>query len=144
MPAIVKMLCLSTAHLSRATRTLLDTPCPWTMADDTERHVGEGVYRDDRGHRWLDGGGTALVVIPWEYGWITYAHDDALDEMPDCPDPVYPPDLAAAFRVARYLGCDWIKFDDGSPVLESSFGEHLLSLFEFETGDELAPAKPDE
>jgi hypothetical protein len=79
-PTILKMLDISTMHVSKETRQLLDTPDEWSMEHSKfALETFPGMFRDSEGHGWLYGGGRHVLTVPFQYGWIVYAHDDQLD-----------------------------------------------------------------
>jgi len=85
---IHKMLALSTGHLTRETRGLLDqaaNPHRQTMA-----------YK------------MPVTFMKDEYGWFVHVAEDT---------PLCPTDLEACLHLARHKHCGWIMFDrDVDPI----------------------------
>jgi hypothetical protein len=79
---IGKYLDLSTAHLTPATRELLD---------DEPDFV------------------TTVMKHPGGYGWLVYVQQDDVDPEEDAEN--IPPDLLACLKLAREHDCVWMLFD---------------------------------
>ena len=93
---IVKMLVLSTAHIS---------------AETNETLLGATDI--------LAGGGNPQTNLPsfyakGDYGWVVYSRTYISDS-----DPIGPADLAEVMAFARGQGCDWIMLDqDGDTIAD--------------------------
>ena len=83
MPEIRKFLTLSTAHVTNETRLILDE----TSTKDWPVFGFGGVY-----------------------GWVIYAHDENLGEIPE--------DLWRVIEYARANGCDYVMFDADADMIE--------------------------
>lgn len=88
MAEVVKMLVLSTGHLQKETAEVLE------LAHTTEE------FGDPE---WL----TGLVSDKHEHGWQIWCGQSleptALED--------YPEEIKGAIKLARFLGCDWIRYD---------------------------------
>ena len=129
MPEINRFLQLSTAHLSEKSVSWLNEPPPangYALQAGAEHanvseNIGGRYYVDlnvDRGgnhHRWLEGGGEWLWVIPHRYGWWIWVDDDLPDEHEGGP----PADLRAIIHWAATCNLTWLMFDRDTATVET-------------------------
>ena len=88
--AIIKMLELSTAHVTKQTAEQLDELCSNRNYDDV------------------------IVYGKGEYGWIVYGYPSADYDPPENT----PADLQDVITLARERGCYWIMFDRDADKIE--------------------------
>lgn len=93
-PTVLRVLVLSTRHLSEESVKILDGACADSVLQVDAKFSGS--------HHWCAVGGGIVLAVPDIDGWWMYAHDESVG-MPD--------DLWACCEFAHRMMCDWIRFD---------------------------------
>ena len=99
-PEISKVLVLSTGHLRRKTRDLLDDAYTADRLLDLHQIAGR--------RRCID---LPIFYPKGDYGWFVNVPGDCMDEELEVHLRCYVLDLLDCIKYAESLGCDWIMFD---------------------------------